>query len=342
MPSSSDDVGLFEKQFIAMFDKHQSFLRQNQSKLKDLETLYIGGGTPSLWGERGAKFLTNLFQKHEINLLDDGEFTLEVNPGTWTEEGIRAWQKFGVNRFSLGIQSLRSDYLKVLDRVHSVEDVLDTLTYFNKRDLNFSVDFMLGLPKSEMMNRDVLSELEEILQFSPQHISLYILTAKSNYKLIDELPNELFLEKEFLAVASYLKERGFDHYEVSNFAKPGQESIHNLRYWQSKSVAALGPSAVGLLSDEGIRYKWKARGAELETELLNPEQLNLERLYMAMRTNLGFGPSKFFKAHREPVEKILKEWQREGLGAGSYDHFCLNSKGLLILDSLIERLLNFI
>jgi oxygen-independent coproporphyrinogen-3 oxidase len=339
VPKSKGEVSSFEKQFEQMLDKHESFLIQNDLEIKELETLYIGGGTPSLWGKEGALFLKELFFQKNIKLKPSGEFTLEVNPGTWSEEGISAWREFGINRFSLGIQSLRMDYLKVLDRVHSVEDVFETLNYFNKSKFNFSVDFMLGLPHSKTMNRDVLKELQEILAFEPSHISLYILTAKSNYKFKNDLPDEEFLESEFLSVASYLSDKCFSHYEVSNFSKPGFESEHNLRYWQSESVAALGPSAVGLLSEERLRYKWKAKGAQLEVENLSSEQYLLESLYMAMRTNRGFRPQEFFAGKAQLIEPILGEWSEHGLGEGNFEHFCLSSKGLLVLDGLIDRLL---
>jgi oxygen-independent coproporphyrinogen-3 oxidase len=322
-----------------MLDKHASLLTQNDLEMKKLKTLYIGGGTPSLWGKRGAGFLAGQFQSYEIELSEKGEFTLEVNPGTWDKEGIDAWRSFGMNRFSLGIQSLRSDYLKVLDRVHSVEDVFDSLKFFKENNDNFSVDFMLGLPRSKSMERDVIAELGEILSYSPKHISLYILTAKSNYKFKDELPDEHFLEEEFLRVANFLKDHGFSHYEVSNFAKPGYESVHNLMYWRSESVGALGPSAVGLLSDQKLRYKWKPRGTELEIECLSDEQYVLEKLYMAMRTHHGFSPKSYFPEKREAISFILNDWSEHELGRGDFDHFRLSSKGLLVLDGLIDQLL---
>ncbi len=322
-----------------MLDKHQGLLLQNNLEMSELRTLYIGGGTPSLWGERGATFLKNQFSKRGISLSSEGEFTLEVNPGTWDDEGIEAWKDFGINRYSLGVQSLRTDYLKLLDRVHSVEDVLETLTYFNKHQYNFSVDFMLGLPRSKTMKRTVLKELEEILAFNPNHISLYILTAKSNYKFKGELPDENFLEEEFLGVANFLSNLGYSHYEVSNFAKNGFESEHNLSYWKSESVGALGPSAVGLLSEEKLRYKWKPKGAELEIEKLTHEQFQLESLYMSMRTNRGFKPEDLFPGKDDAVSPVLRDWVNNGLGRGDFNEFYLSSKGMLVLDGLIDRLL---
>ncbi|EQC48767.1 radical SAM domain protein [Bacteriovorax sp. BSW11_IV] len=335
----AEEVAKFENLLEESFHVHKQTLDHYGYSFAPLNTVYFGGGTPSLWGADGAKFLQNFFIRHNLSMREDGEFTLEVNPGSWTEEGLQAFREFGINRYSLGIQSLRSDFIKVLDRVHTLQDVYDTLDYFGKNDFNFSVDFMLGLPMSVELKRDVLSELEEILKYNPKHISLYILTVKGAYVHIDKLPDEEWIEKEYLAVSQYLKERGYIHYEVSNFSKPGFESKHNMGYWQSKSIAALGPSATGLLSEVGLRYKWKTTGPSFVEEKLSAQEIRLEKIYMALRTTLGLYPHREFSPDiaKNVLEKA-RDWQARGLAQINKDHIVLTSKGYLLLDSLMDDL----
>ncbi len=338
IPKSPDDISPFEESLKIGLEKHGEIFA-GKDEWSSLETLYIGGGTPSLWGARGAEYLGRLFKDKGISLKEGGEFTLEVNPGTWTEDGLKAWQDFGINRFSLGVQSLRTDYLRILDRVHSLEDVHETLSFFNKNKLHFSVDFMLGLPWSRDKERNVIDELEEILKYDPEHLSLYILTAKGGYPFKEELPDDLYLEEEFLKVSERLRAEGMEHYEVSNFAKPGKASQHNLRYWRCESVAALGASAVGFLKGGQVRYKWKVDGQSYTQEQLSEDEFKLEEIYMGLRISEGIAPNALFDSkYKDQVTGLLNEWSEQGLGEGNWERYALNSKGFLILDTLLGKL----
>lgn len=331
------DYRAFEKYLEDSFIIHQNLMLEHGYSWAPLKTFYIGGGTPSLWGKEGKIFLENFFKKHQIIISPECEFTLEVNPGAWTEETITAWREFGVNRFSLGVQSLNASMIRYLDRVHSIEDVHETLSFFNKHNLNFSMDFMLGLPNSIEEKRDVIAELEIALKYKPSHFSVYILTVKDNYTHYQNLPNEDFIADEYLKVSEFLKSHGYLHYEVSNFAKLGKESIHNLNYWNSNTVAALGMSATGLLAEKKLRYKWKVSGAEFEQEKLTEEQFKLEKLYMALRSNVGITLSEYV-ASEQKQEELLKRWSNLGYLEGQTDRLCLSSKGFLFLDSILENI----
>jgi len=322
-----------------MVSRQSSLMEEFDYKWGVLETIYIGGGTPSLWGKRGAQFINNFLEQHRITKSSECEFTLEVNPGSWTAEGLNAWQDSGVNRFSLGIQSLDSRFIKLLDRIHNIDDVFVTLEKFKEMNANFSVDFMLGLPQSETLGRDVIDELETILKFNPSHISLYILTTKEHYIHKDSLPSDEWIEKEYLAVSDFLLKRGFDHYEVSNFSKKGKSSKHNLRYWQMKSVGALGPSATGYLSEKKFRYKWKVSSAEFVPELLDENAVLLETLYMNLRINEGLSLSFFNdKNKNEQLFVIAQAWSSRGIAEIVEDRVVLNSRGFLILDFLMDEI----
>ena len=269
-------------------------------------------------------------------MAEDCEFTLEVNPGAWNNDVLSAWRELGANRFSLGIQSLKKEMIHYLDRIHTLQDVYETLEYFKKEQLNFSVDFMLGLPYSEKLNRDVLKELEEVLLYGPSHISVYILTVKENYTHYASLPNEEWIEKEYLDVAAFLKEKGFLHYEVSNFALPGRHSVHNLNYWKSYSVAALGPSATGFLREERLRYKWKPNNAEMDLEILTEQEYQLEKIYMKIRSSEGVHLIEF------PLEfeLLTSKWELLGMASVNRGVVHLTSRGYLVIDSLMNDLFN--
>ncbi len=319
-------------------------MESNSFTWAPLETLYIGGGTPSLWGAEGAIWLRNFLNTKEIKFSDDLEFTLEVNPGSWTAESLEEWKKTGVNRYSLGIQSLDGRFIKHLDRVHSIEDTFATLEYFKNKNYNFSVDFMLGIPFSEELDRDVISELKKVLEFKPEHISLYILTTKENYIHKKNLPSEERIEKEYLAVSEYLIRKGFLHYEVSNYAKPGMRSKHNLKYWKGDSVGAIGPSATGFLSlgNEGIRYKWETKSPKFILENIGPNEYKLERLYTLLRTDEGNDGKSFFPDQKK-WHQLLNKWDQMGyLNSSNGDLVRLSSRGYLLLDSLMDDIfLNF-
>lgn len=313
---------------------HQNLIEKHGYSWAPLKTLYIGGGTPSLWGLEGSQFLKNFFEKKKIQLANDCEFTLEVNPGGWNEEVLKSWQKLGANRFSLGIQSLNKEMIKFLDRVHSIEDVHETLQYFQDHRLNYSVDFMLGLPFSSVHNRNVIEELDLALKYGPSHFSVYILTVKDNYKFYKDLPDEEWIENEFLKVSNHLTQKGFLHYEVSNFSLPNKQSIHNLNYWKSRTVAALGPSATGFLNEERLRYKWIPQKAEMDFENLSSEEFKLEQIYMAIRSQEGIKLADF----SEELLQLAGEWEEKKLVTQEHGIVTLTSKGYLLLDSLMNDL----
>ncbi|MBY0412919.1 MAG: coproporphyrinogen III oxidase family protein [Bdellovibrionales bacterium] len=333
----TEELSDFHRYFEESFLEHEKLMEKNGYSWVPLKTLYIGGGTPSLWGSEGSEFLKEFLKKYHIELAPNCEFTLEVNPGSWTGEILEGWESIGVNRYSLGIQSLDGQVIKTLDRVHTVDDVYETLEYFNKRKVNFSVDFMLGLPFSDTFNRDVINELERVLKYQPFHFSVYILTVKNNYTHFKKLPTEEWIEKEYLDVAGFLNERGYKQYEVSNFSLVGFESKHNLNYWKSNTVAALGPSATGFLHEERIRYKWKTKEAVMEIEILENHEYMLEKLYMALRSE-GLDLEEKIKKN-ELWKEVAEKWVLNGYAIIDNKNFLkLTGPGYLLLDSLMNDL----
>lgn len=324
----------FHNFLASSFEEHDTLMKKYGYSWGKLKTIYVGGGTPSIWGIEGVNFLKKELKKREIFFSEDYEFTLEVNPKTWTKDVLDAWIDFGVNRFSIGVQTLNPNLIPYLDRLHSQEDIVDILSYFNSNKLNYSVDFMLGLPKSEKFKREVVKELELIEKYSPSHYSVYILTVKDNYPHLKSIPSEEWIETEYLDTSNFLKSIGYDHYEVSNFSKPDLHSKHNLRYWESKTVAALGPSATGYFREERVRYKWQTKEVEAIIELLTEAEFRIEEIYLLLRTSVGLDLKLL------PIEfkKVGENWVNRNLAQIEGDKLRLNSKGYLVLDSLMGEL----
>lgn len=321
---------------------HQKLLLENNFKWGELLTIYLGGGTPSLWGSHGANFFNTYLSKIALK-HKSCEWTIEVNPKAWTESNLNSWEKAGVNRFSIGVQSMDDRFLKLLGRLHNQQDVYNTLQRFDNLKSNFSIDLMLGIPKSKQLRRNIIKELEQLLHYNPKHISVYILTPKANYQYTNLLPDDEWTAQEYLSVATYLKSKGFLHYEVSNFAIAGYESKHNLKYWNSESVAAFGPTSTGLLRNQhaAIRYQWQQNTEEFRLEHLTWQQLRLEEIYLKLRTSRGLDFSTYFNKNEcIGLSALFSQWNKAGYLLGSSAHYqiTLTSKGYLVLDFLMNDL----
>jgi len=336
------------KQFDDYFDYLESSLNIHNALNKKmslnfgkLDTLYFGGGTPSLLKPLGIERLFILLNKFNISFDNKTEVTLEVNPGTTSLNDLQLFKNLGVNRISTGVQSLNNSYLKKLDRLHDSSKALEIINDISSVFANFSVDFMLGLPIIKNEKRDIKNELDQILKINPKHISLYILTVKNDYVHKKVLPDDKYLEEEYLFVSNYLIKKGFKHYEVSNFSKPGYESQHNLNYWKSKSVAALGPSATGYFYSQKLRYVWNKKLPKLSEENLNNSEQKLESFYMRIRSSLGIKYDNYFTGEDKlKFINLVKNWEQRGLAKYNNEAMRLNSNGYLVIDSLMDEVFN--
>lgn len=316
--------------------RHESLMKEQGYTWGPLDSLYLGGGTPSLWAIKGAEFLGHWLQ-HKLNLSPHCEFTMEVDPGTWTEASLLAWKKIGLNRISIGTQTLDPNFIQIMDRSHNLNESHELLNYCHKNEWNFSLDFLLGLPYSKEKKRDIKKELQTLLSYHPKHVSLYILNARSKYPHVTALPDDEFIREEYLIMSEYLRSEGFVHYEVSNFALPGYESKHNLKYWKMEPVAALGPTGTGFFphsSERALRYKWKVSAAEFEDEKLGATEIQLEKIYLSLRTNLGWNP----ESKTQSLNHLLKQWQEKKYTLCIDERIILSPVGYLMLDSLMDDL----
>lgn len=336
--TQTDQISRFESRVLSEIQLNEIFLKEKQYTLNKLETVYIGGGTPSLWSLSGANFLLeNIIKRY--GLKKECEFTIEVDPGTWTSQEIDSWVEIGVNRFSIGIQTYDSKFLPIMDRVHTMQEANELLLYLRDKKYNYSIDLMLGLPKSESITRDIKSEIHQLIEFNPSHFSVYILKTRKNYPLNSDLPSEEYVSDEYLRTCEILSSAGYEQYEVSNFALPGCKSNHNLKYWNYKSVACLGANATGLLVDKDLstRYQWKSIGEGMTTEIIQGTSLEIEKIYMKLRTSKGLAANYFRGENNKLFKEVLDAWSNKGyLEEEDSSGIQLTAKGYLFIDSLMD------
>jgi len=328
----------FENKLLEQIDDNNRLLTSYGYKFEPLDTLYIGGGTPSLWSHAGAAFIKNHIIQ-DIELSPGCEFTIEIDPGTWTSSEIAKWIEIGVNRFSIGIQAFDENFKNYLDRAHTMEEAKELLKFMEVNKLNFSVDLMLGLPFSEVETRNIDREIEQLVKYNPSHFSVYILKTRANYKHKDSLPTDDYTAIEYENVCRNLDERGYEQYEVSNFAKPFKRSRHNLKYWKSESVASLGSNATGLinLGESAVRYQWKSIGTGASIEEIEKDSFLLEKIYMSLRSCLGLEFEIFSPKDQSKLKSIVDKWSNRGyIKSVDAQKIVLNSSGFIVLDSLMD------
>ncbi len=247
----------FQKYVQALNKEINNFIDNNEF---EVQTIYIGGGTPSLIDAKYIEEILHIFEKRNL-LKEVKEVTIEVNPGTVTEEKLRNYKNSGVNRLSIGLQSTEDKILKQIGRIHCYDDFLNT--YKMAREVGFkniNVDLMIGLPNQKIL--DVKNSLEKIIKLEPEppnHISVYSLIVEENTpieKMLEsgelELPDEELERNMYWYVKNFLELNGYKHYEISNFAKLGNESKHNLDCWNQKEYVGFGVAAHSYIDD--VRY----------------------------------------------------------------------------------------
>ena len=230
---------------------------KEENKNIEFDTIYIGGGTPSYIDSKNIKqILKALVSEKDILKID--EITIEVNPGTFLKEKILEYKEMGINRLSIGLQSTNNKLLKQIGRIHTFEDFVKT--YKTAREIGFdniNVDLMIGLPNQTF--HDVKSELDDIINLKPNHISVYSLILEEGTILEQivskgklKLPDEELERHMYWYVKDTLEHNGYKHYEISNFAKYGFESKHNLNCWEQKEYIGFGLGAHSYL--DNVRF----------------------------------------------------------------------------------------
>ena len=224
---------------------------------RPIDTVYFGGGTPSLLAEFFPDVMTAV--KSSFTLCENAEITMEMNPADNCKEILNFALKSGVNRLSIGAQSGDDTELKVLGRRHTAKQTVETVRLARELGFeNISLDIMLALPNSN--EKTLEKSLDFITDLEPEHISAYILKVEENTpfnKVYDtlKLPDEDSTADQYLQMCKYLENKGYGHYEISNFSKSGFESRHNLKYWELKEYLGLGPSAHSFINGKRFYFE---------------------------------------------------------------------------------------
>lgn len=285
-----------------------------------LTTLYLGGGTPSRLGGEGIERLFETLHQH-IRLESRAEVTLEVNPEDVSPEAVAAWHRSGVNRVSLGVQSFNDRVLSWMHRVHDADAAVRAVDMLRAGGIDaMSLDLIFAAP--DHLERDWSDDVTRLLALDPDHISLYGLTIEPHTPLgrwqargeVEEASEDVYV-RQFLESHERLRAAGFEHYEVSNFARSGRRARHNSAYWQSVPYLGIGPSAHGF---DGAERRWNhaalaawefALSAGLDplegAETLTEQNRVAEMVYLGLRTIDGL-------ELREGEEAHVATWRRQG------------------------------
>jgi len=324
---------------------------------RTFRTVYVGGGTPTVLTTQELEDLLSVLSR-EARFTDGVEFTVEANPGTLTGEKLRVLRRHGVNRLSIGAQSFNDRLLKLLGRPHGSREIAHALETARDEGLtNLSLDLIFGIPTQTLA--DWKRDLEELLSCDVPHVSAYSLTYEENTPLakrvadrsVDRVGEEEEL-RMYEAVIDTLTGSGYEHYEVSNFARPGFACRHNEVYWANESYLGLGPSAASYVGGERRRNVSSLEGyvSMLDSgtlpvdfrERLAPERRARETAVMNLRRTRGIDFDDFrrhttFDA-RQLFARELESLAADGLMEVGRDSARLTRRGLMVADSILSEL----
>ena len=317
-----------------------------------IDTIFFGGGTPTLLTVCDMKKITDSIK--ETFIIDDNlEFTMEANPGTTNYEKLYGFVKSGVNRFSIGLQTIHEKELKKLGRIHTYDDFLKTYNDLRKLGIdNINVDLMYGIP--HQTKDSFMQTLRSVCEISPEHLSVYGLILEEGTPFFDSV-TDLSLPPEDAECDMYdlacqiLKEYGYEHYEISNYAKPGYESSHNIKYWTCSEFIGVGVSAYSYL--DGKRFgntkdlsKYISKlGISEYTDMVDFQAEKYEYCMLALRLKKGISLSEYHRLFAEDFlvgrEDVLSRLSVAGYVSKESDRISLTEKGFYVSNYIITELL---
>lgn len=365
------DFATYEQFKILPPDKYVALLFEEIRQKKgyypprQIDTLYFGGGTPSLIPSELIVAIIQELAKHGFTTGPQTEMTIEINPATVDEKKLAMYLSAGVNRFSVGAQTFDDDLLKMVHREHNARQTLETLALLRRYDLNFSFDILFALPSQALdgLKRDVDIAIEQ----GAKHISPYCLTVPERHPLSKGRPIEDDQVAMFEVISERLLSRGFHQYEISNFSLPGYESRHNILYWADEEYWGLGLSAHSYKKVQpwGARY-WNlanineyerqilaaagrtfsepaAHLPEEQFEVLAKHQSLTDFCHTSLRMLRGLDPAalatKFSTETAEKVLQILGRLQGHGwLEINDKGHWSLTKDGVMISNQIFAQL----
>ena len=352
--TAPDSPGAVERFLPALLGEIDLVARAPWAGGVDLRSVFLGGGTPSLLPEEAmAEILERLRLRFGVEA--GAEITVECNPESVSLERLAGYRRAGVTRISLGVQSLDDRILPTLDRLHSAAQAREAFDAARAAGFDdISVDLIYGLPSLDLPTWE--ATVKSVLGWQPDHLSAYALTLDEgslwNSAGVTRLPAEESVVAQYARVVELASDAGFEHYEVSNYARPGHRSTHNQIYWRAEEYLGLGPGACGFLGD--VRYgnvkpverygaMVAAGDAPVDThETLTPRQRLAERLILGLR--LGDGVPSAWIEERVALAPVrlpatLEAWRERGLLAESDGRVRLTEAGFLLSDALFIELL---
>ncbi|MBP2622376.1 radical SAM family heme chaperone HemW [Streptococcus oricebi] len=339
-------VDLYLEHLIA---EYQSY------NIKKLRTLYIGGGTPTALSAAQLEFLLRELTK-TLDLSSLEELTIEANPGDLDPDKIAVLKDSAVNRVSLGVQTFDNRMLKQIGRGHSEQDIYDNIAALKLAGFdNISIDLIYALPKQTMDN--VRENVAKAISLDIPHMSLYSLILENHTVFMNRmrrgklpLPKEDLEAEMFEYIIAALEQAGFEHYEISNFSKPGFESRHNLMYWDNAEYFGLGAGASGYL--DGVRYKNHGpirhymeaveRGqARVQEEVLSQAEKMEEEMFLGLRKKTGVSiqdfEAKFGQSFQALYGQVVADLIEQGLLVDDPDFIRMTKRGLFLGDTVAEK-----
>jgi len=321
-------------------------LYSKKLKNKKVKAIYLGGGTPSLLTPSEIEKILNIIYSN-YTVLEDIEISMEANPESLNENKIKEYKISGINRLSLGVQSFLDNELKFLGRIHNVKKSISVINNVKKYFDNFSLDLIFAIPDQKL--EDFKYSLNKSIEFNPKHISLYNLQIEKGtpfYQMlkedrITEITEELDYKMYNFAI-NELKKNGYQHYEISNFAKQDYHSKHNLLYWNYKPYLGIGPSAHGFngknryynIKDIASYINKLAKNEFPIKEIINLTQKELisEMMFMGLRLISGVSKKDFQDRFditiNEVYEDTIKKLKKEGLIKENEQNIYLTKKGI--------------
>ncbi len=323
--------------------------------IKKLRTLYIGGGTPTaLSAPQLAFLLEKLTDKLDLSYLE--ELTIEANPGDLDQEKIAVLKDSPVNRVSLGVQTFNDRMLKQIGRSHLEKDIYENIANLKKAGFdNISIDLIYALPKQTM--EDVKINVAKAIALDIPHMSLYSLILENHTVFMNRmrrgklpLPKEDLEAEMFDYIIAELGKAGFEHYEISNFSKPGFESCHNLMYWDNAEYYGIGAGASGYVN--GVRYKnhgpirhylqaVEAGNARLQEEVLTLNEKMEEEMFLGLRKKSGVSKKRFEEkfglSFEDQYGAVVSDLTEQGLLVPDRDIVRMTKQGLFLGDTVAEK-----
>ena len=316
-----------------------------------VETIYFGGGTPSLLEKEDLRSQIEKFRQ-TFNVSDKAEITFEANPDDITEEKLAGWKEIGINRLSIGVQSFFEEDLLWMNRAHNAEQAVSSLQLAVKYFDNITMDLIYGHPL--LSNEKWKQNVEKVIALNIPHISCYALTVEPKtplYKMIKEKKKEDVQQEkqaeQYLLLMEWLENAGYEHYEISNFAKPGFRSRHNSSYWQGKKYLGLGPSAH---SFNGESRQWNISNNNIyieslekneipfEKEILTQSQKANEYIMTSLRTMEGLDINMIPEAMSYELQAASKKFIESGKLTLKENKLILTKEGKLFADGIAADL----